>query len=70
MFQPYDRSNYDLANIGAKPRRAVQALLGIEKVLDLEPPDDLHRKPSLDVDLLGIRRAGPQGTGTEKLQMA
>lgn len=27
-----------------------QALLGMEKILDMEPPDDLHRKPSLDVE--------------------
>lgn len=27
------------------------ALLGMEKILDMEPPDDLHRKPSLDVDM-------------------
>ena len=27
-----------------------QALLGMEKILDMEPPDDLHRNPSLDVE--------------------
>ena len=31
------------------PASSPQALLG-EKILDLEPPDDFHRRPSLDVE--------------------